>query len=71
MPAEDLRREVFRSSAERVGCVRVLHIELAQAEVAQSDMSVIVEENVLRFQVSASDGKGAPLVRTWRHRTHR
>jgi hypothetical protein len=53
---QDLRSKVFRSSAEGVGLLVFLHIKLAQAEVAQCDMSVIIEENVLRFQVSAPNG---------------
>ena len=69
MPAEDLRREVFRSSAERVGCVRVLHIELAQAEVAQGDVTGVVQQDVLRFEIAVSDvGTGYASVRAITYR---
>lgn len=35
-----------------VGSIRLRHVELAQPEIAQSDMTSIVEQNILGFQVT-------------------
>lgn len=61
---KDLRRQVLGRPAERVGLVRVLHVELAQSEIAESDVARVVEQNVLRLQVAGI----TLLVQTYRPR---
>lgn len=35
--------------------VLVLHVQLAKSEIAQSDVASIIEENVLRFEITVND----------------
>ena len=52
LPAEDFRRKVLRHATERVCLVRVLHVEFAQAEVTQGDVTCVIKQNVLGLQVT-------------------
>ena len=52
LTTKDLRRKVLRGAAECVRLVRVLHVELAQAEVTQRDVTSIVKQDVLGFQIA-------------------
>ena len=56
LAAENFRRKVFWSSTERVRRVGVLHVELAQAEIAQSNVASVVQQDVLRFEVTVLFG---------------
>ncbi|KAI6752008.1 hypothetical protein HG531_006704 [Fusarium graminearum] len=49
---EGLRRQVLRSTAESVGSVLILHVKLAKTKVAQSDVTLVIEENVLGLEIS-------------------
>jgi hypothetical protein len=53
---ENFRSEVFGSATEGVGLFVLLHVELAQTEVAQSDVAIVVQEDVLRLQVTVTIG---------------
>ena len=53
LATQDLRSEVFGCTAERVRLVRVLHVQLAETEVTQGDMTRVVKQDVLRFEVTA------------------
>ena len=54
---QDLRCKVFGSSAEGVGCIRIFHIQLAQTEVTQGDVSCVVEKDVLGLEITVDDIK--------------
>ncbi len=49
LSAQNLWCQILRGTTEGVGRIRVLHVELAQAEVAQGDMTGIVQKDVLRL----------------------
>lgn len=53
---ENLGREVLGCAAEGVGLFVLFHVELTQAEIAQGNVTVVVEENVLRLQVTVDSG---------------
>jgi len=48
---QNLRSQVLGCPTERVGHVRILHVQLTQPEITKSDMSGIIEKYILRFQV--------------------
>ena len=48
---QDLRRQILGSSAKRVCHIRILHIQLAQSEITEGNMSGIIKKDILRFQV--------------------
>ena len=52
LPTKDLGCEVLGRTTERVRLVRVLHVQLAQPKVTQRDVARIVEQDVLRLQVT-------------------
>lgn len=54
VPVEDLRSKVLGCTTERVGHLRILHVELAQTEIAKCDMAGVVEQDVLRLQITAT-----------------
>jgi hypothetical protein len=49
---QDLWCKIFRCATERVRRVRVLHVELTQPEVAQCDVSGIIEKDVFWLQIA-------------------
>ena len=49
---EDFRGQVLRRPAECIGGVVLLHIQLAKTEVAECDVSSVVEKNVFWLQIS-------------------
>lgn len=57
MPIQNLRREVFRRPTERVGLVVRLHVELAQAKVAERDVPGEIQQDVLGFEIPSSRQK--------------
>ena len=52
LAAKNLRCQILRCPAEGVGLVRVLHVEFAETEVAQGDVTGVVEKDVLGFQIT-------------------
>ena len=52
LAAKNFWGKVLWRAAERIRLVRVLHVELAQAKVTQRDVTSIVKQDVLRFQVA-------------------
>lgn len=48
-------RKVFGCTAECVGLVFVLHVQLAETEVTKCDVTDVIDENVLRLQVAVDD----------------
>jgi hypothetical protein len=55
VPVQDLGREVLGRAAERVRAVAVLHVDLAEAKVAERDVAVVVQQDVLRLEVAVHD----------------
>ena len=49
---EDLGCQVLGGSTEGLGCLPPLDVLLAEAEVCYLDMTVLVEEKVLKLQIS-------------------
>ena len=44
--------DVLGRPTERVGLLRLAHVQLAQSEIAERDMTGIVEQDVLGLQVT-------------------
>ena len=55
LAAQNLGGKVLRSTDESVGGIRILHVQLAQTEVAQSDVASVVKQDILRLQVAVDD----------------
>ena len=49
---QNLGSEVLGCTAEGVGLVGVFHVELAETEVAEGDVTSVVQEDILGFQVT-------------------
>ena len=49
---EDLGGKVLRSSAERVGHIVILHVELAQTKVTEGDVARVIEKDIFRLEVT-------------------
>ena len=47
--------EILWRSTECVGLVLILHIELAQSEIAQRNVTSVVEQNVLGLEIAVDD----------------
>ena len=65
MTVEQFWCQVFGRSTESVGLVGIFHVELAETEVTQRNVTGVVEKNVFRFQIAVikkekSDGVMAP-----------
>ncbi len=54
---QQLWSEVFGCSAKCIGSILVFHLELAEAEVAESDVALVVEQNVLGLEISINNVK--------------
>lgn len=52
---KQLGRQVLGSTTEGVGAVFVLHVQLAETEIAQGDVALVVEQNVLGLQITVDD----------------
>jgi len=55
---KQLWRQVLGGSTEGVGLLVETHVDLAEAEVAQGDVALIVQENVLGLEVPVDDVHG-------------
>jgi hypothetical protein len=60
--SNDFRRQVLRRAAECVRRVGVQDPLLAQAEIGEDDVTLGVEEDVLRLQVPVDDGSGVEIA---------
>jgi hypothetical protein len=49
---EDLGGEVLRGSAECVGHVVILHVELAQSKVTEGNVARVIEKDVFRLEIT-------------------
>jgi len=49
--------KVFRCTAEGVGLVLILHIQLAETEVAKCNVANIIDNNVLRLEITVNDAE--------------
>jgi hypothetical protein len=49
---EDLGGKVLWGSAERVGHIVILHVELAQTKVTEGDVAGIIEKDVFRLEIT-------------------
>lgn len=61
LAVQDFRGQILGSPAKGVRHIRILHVQLAQSEIAKCDMSGIIEKDVLRFQIAARGNALAPL----------
>lgn len=52
MTKQELRSQVFRCAAEGVCTSLVIHIELAQSEVTQGDVSGVINQDVFGFEIT-------------------
>lgn len=49
---EDLGGKVLRGSAECVGHIVILHVELAQTKITEGDVARIIEEDIFRLEIT-------------------
>ena len=68
MSAENFGCKVLWRSTECVCGIRVLHVKLAQTEITQSDVTGVVEEDILGLEVT-EDSRGKHAYRTATVRT--
>jgi hypothetical protein len=52
--------EIFGCPAESVRCIVVLHVQLAQSEIAQCDVASVVKQDVLGFKVTFNQSATKP-----------
>ena len=55
LSVQELRCKVFGCTAECVGLIFVLHVQLAQAEVTKCDVADVIDKDVLWLQVTVDD----------------
>jgi hypothetical protein len=52
----NVRSDHYKSSGQRTVCpVRFCHIQLAQSKITESDMASIIQEDILRLQVTVDN----------------
>lgn len=64
MPGQKFWCEVFWRSTECVGCLIVIHVELAETEVAQRDVSSVVEENILGLEIAVDHVEAVKVLQS-------
>ena len=62
LSAQNLWRKIFGSTTEGICGIRVLHIQLAETEVAQRDMPRVVEQDIFRLQVAVYDVEAVQVL---------
>jgi hypothetical protein len=55
LTTENLRGKVFGRATKGVGAVAVLHVHLAQTEIAQRNMAGVIKQDVLWLEVAVDD----------------
>lgn len=59
---DHLRREILGRAAEGIGLFPALLHDLGKAEVGEHDVAIIVEQDILRLQVSVDDVAGVEIA---------
>ena len=54
-PDDHLRGQVLWRTAEGVGLLTILLHDLGQAKVSQHDVTIVVQQNVLRLEITVDD----------------
>jgi len=62
LSVQQLGREVLWRSTESVCLVLVLHVQLAQAEIAERDVADVVDEDVLRLEIAVDDAEAVQAL---------